>query len=160
MFLVKQNLPKSIDIVIGAARSECTAAIYQQIKNRGIPMLSYASTSTVFSKKSNYPNLFRMSPSDEYQANALADLTERYMWDKLGIVSALGIYGQELAADMRQQLSSKDIAVTATEFFERRSKRMTKQIAKVRHIDFVQHTDMYKITIRFILIMLFLFSFS
>lgn len=94
-------------------------------------MLSYASTSTVLSKKTNYPNLFRMCPSDEHQANALSDLAEKYLWNKLGIVSAKGIYGQELAADIKQQLMNKDIEITTSEFFERGSKRMTKQIAKV-----------------------------
>ena len=117
--------------MIGAARSECTARVYEQLRERGIPVITYASTSTLLSKKSNYPNLFRLCASDEHQAAALSDLVEKYNWDRVGMVAARGIYGEELMADVTQQLGIATIGVTTSQLFDRGSKRMTQQISKV-----------------------------
>ena len=74
-----------------------------------------------------------MCASDEHQAAALADLVEKYNWDRVGMVAAKGIYGEELMADLTQQLSVATIGVTTSQMYERGSKRMTKQISMVSH---------------------------
>ena len=72
-----------------------------------------------------------MCPSDEQQAKAIADLVEKYLWDKLGVIFAKGIYGQELNSEIRSTLNNKNIKVTTSQSFERGAKRMTKQISNV-----------------------------
>ena len=71
--------------MIGAYRSHCTAVIYDHLKDRELPIITFASTSSVLSKKSLYRNLFRTSPSDTLQAEAIADLIEHFKWSKVHI---------------------------------------------------------------------------
>ena len=130
IFSIK-DLPPNTDLIIGAARSACTAALYKKIDRLGIPMITYASTSTVLARKTMYPNLFRVCPSDSCQAMAIAELVEQYNWDKIGIVAANDMYGKELASDVKNLLQKRAIDVTAMQFFESGASGMTQEVFKV-----------------------------
>jgi len=125
-------LPANIDIVIGAARSVCTAAIYRVVHHLNIPMLTYASTSPVLSMKTIYPNLFRTCPSDSAQANAFSDLIEKYSWEKVGIIAADDMYGRELAADLENLLKIKAIKITTVQTFKSGANSMMKQVDNLK----------------------------
>lgn len=127
-----QQLPTNIDIIIGPARSKCTAMLYNKIESRGVPVFTYASTSSVLSKKSLYPNLFRLCPSDTHQASALSDLFERYSWEKIGIIAEEGLYGEELAADIETLLRRRQIKVTTKQTFKPSEPRLKKQMAALK----------------------------
>jgi len=61
----------------------------------------------------------------------MAEFIEKYSWDRVGLVASEGIYGEELMADLNQQLSMAAIEVTTNQKFKRGSKRMTQQISNV-----------------------------
>ena len=117
--------------MIGAARSECTLSLYRALESKGIPIITYSSTSSVLSHKSNFPNLFRVCSSDYHQALALSDLIEKYSWEKLGIVGSKGIYGQELSNRMKNELTRRSIKVTSRQEFKEGDIDMEEQVKMV-----------------------------
>ena len=65
-------------------------------KNR-IPLISYGSTSSIFSDKTKYKYFFRTCPSDVHQAAVLSALFRMYTFPEVGTVATKDIYGKELA---------------------------------------------------------------
>ena len=127
-----QSLPDDIDIVIGEYRSACTAAIYNKIEHRRIPVISYGATASVLSNKMVYPYLFRTCPSNKYQSNALNQLVAKLKWEKLGIISEKSVYGRGLFKHFVKKLHDADMWITAKEdFVPGKAERITKSILSV-----------------------------
>ena len=72
-----------------------------------------------------------MCPSDVNQAEALSELIEKYSWEKIGIVSAKGMYGEEMSADIKNSLQRKAIDVTTVSTFKERSRQLRETMTKV-----------------------------
>ena len=121
--------------MIGEARSSCTAAIYNNVENRGIPVISYGATAKNLANKGVYPRLFRTCPSDTNQAVAIGKLVRKYKWDKIGIIASRSTYSTGLAYSVKSELSSKGVKVTdLEEFSPGTAERITQNVVNVSFV--------------------------
>ena len=52
------------------------------MEEKTLPMITFTLPSSAITKKENFSNLFRVCPSDIYQAMALVELTKKFFWEK------------------------------------------------------------------------------
>ena len=83
--------------VVGAAGSDASIGANSVLGPAGIPMISFASTSPTLSDAVNYPNFFRVVPSDYLQGQALADVVEGAGYSNTAIIAQNDAYGAGLA---------------------------------------------------------------
>lgn len=74
--------------IIGPMSTGAVTAVSPLFSTYNVPHISYWATSTLFDDIPDYPFLFRMVPSDESQASAMADLIEHFGWDFVSLVAA------------------------------------------------------------------------
>ncbi len=71
----------------GAACSEASMGANAVLSAAGVPMISYASNNPILSNVSDYPDFFRIVPSEGLQAYAVADMME-----SMGVTSPAILY--------------------------------------------------------------------
>ena len=59
-----------------------------------IPQVSYASTSAVLSDKSRFEYFARTVPSNNLQAETMADIVQHFNWTYVSTVASEGEYGE------------------------------------------------------------------
>ena len=102
------------------------------MEEKTLPMITFTSPSSVITKKENFSNLFRVCPSDTYQAMALVELIKNFFWEKIGILTVKGKYEEALAAEIKDILKSKNVQVTALIIFEPNADTKTEKMKEVK----------------------------
>jgi hypothetical protein len=96
--------------VVGAARSDVTAAVASLFSLFQLPQVSYASTAAILSDKSRYDYFFRTVPSDAFQARAMADVIVHYNWTFIFAVYSADTYGREGIDSLIEALESRNVS--------------------------------------------------
>jgi branched-chain amino acid transport system substrate-binding protein len=86
-----------VDVIVGAACSGATLGAIAVAKEAGVPMISYASTSPAITTADDNGHLFRVVPSDDLQARALADAVKASGYTSPAVIYMTNDYGSGLA---------------------------------------------------------------
>ncbi|XP_078524855.1 extracellular calcium-sensing receptor-like [Lissotriton helveticus] len=81
-----------------------------------VKWISYFSTSPFLSDRQHFPSFFRTIPSDDYQAQGLAQLVIHFGWTWVGIVATDNDYGQQGVQILQQELVKTGACVAFTEY--------------------------------------------
>lgn len=79
---------------IGPVESFVTVPVASFFRLFHMPQITFASTSTVLSNRNQYGYLFRTSPPDNVQAQAIIDLILFYKWDHVSTIYSNNLYGE------------------------------------------------------------------
>jgi ABC-type branched-subunit amino acid transport system substrate-binding protein len=104
--------------IVGASYSSVTSSILSMTSTFDVPVISYASTSNDLSQTSSFPYFLRTCASDRVSMKGLADLTDAFEWDRVGIITSATTYGMGGSAYLIQYLENYGIAVEAFQAFE------------------------------------------
>ncbi|XP_069072143.1 extracellular calcium-sensing receptor-like [Pleurodeles waltl] len=90
--------------VIGESSSTISVSIARLFGLYTYPQVSYFSTSPLLDNKYEFPSFFRTIPSDDSQAQGLAQLVVHFGWTWVGIVSNEDDYGRLGSQSLKEQL--------------------------------------------------------
>ena len=103
-----------VDVVVGGFNSRVTLPLASHLQLYGIPMIDVSATLGDLSDRSRYNLFARVSPSDKFQATAIADLTQTLGHECVHLVYSKGLYGEMGSEDLKKDLASRNICI-ATE---------------------------------------------
>lgn len=86
-----------VTAIVGAACSGATLGAIAVAKEAGVPMISYASTSPAITTADDGGFLYRVVPSDDLQARALADAVTASAYTSPAVIYMTNDYGSGLA---------------------------------------------------------------
>ena len=102
--------------VVGAALSRVSTAVARLLRLFKVPQISYASTAKILSDKTIFDYFFRTIPPDSLQAQAMADIVERFNWTYVIAMHTGDIYGSEgiraLIDELRKRNSTLNCIAT------------------------------------------------
>ncbi|XP_075061872.1 extracellular calcium-sensing receptor-like [Mixophyes fleayi] len=90
--------------VLGASISTHSISIAQILGLSRLPQISYYSTSSLLSDRTQFPSFFRTVPSDAFQSHGLARLILHFRWSWVGLLAADNDYGQLGIQLVRQEI--------------------------------------------------------
>ena len=102
--------------VIGPAASWISIPVASLTALYDILQISYASTSRILSDKSRYGSFMRTVPSDEHQAEAMADFVRHFDWTYVFLVASDDDYGKMGAAAFKASAKKLNVCVAHDEF--------------------------------------------
>ncbi|XP_075434320.1 extracellular calcium-sensing receptor-like [Ascaphus truei] len=79
------------------------------------PQISFYSTSSVLSDRTQFPSFFRTVPSDTFQSQGLAQLVLHFGWTWVGLVANDNDYGQQGIQVIRREILKAGACVAFTE---------------------------------------------
>ncbi|XP_075434012.1 extracellular calcium-sensing receptor-like [Ascaphus truei] len=82
--------------VIGDSSSTHSILMAHMLGLYRFPQISYFSTSSLLSDRTQFPSFFRTVPSDVFQSRGLAQLVSYFNWTWVGLVAEDNDYGQEV----------------------------------------------------------------
>ncbi|XP_072254960.1 extracellular calcium-sensing receptor-like [Pyxicephalus adspersus] len=128
---------KSISLggVIGDSSSASSLAMARVLGLHLYPQISYFSTSSLLSDRTQFPSFFRTVPSDTFQSRGLAQLVSFFGWVWVGLVAEDTDYGQEGIRATRSEILKSGACVAFTEYIltsrqDRNAPRLSKVIAE------------------------------
>ncbi|XP_063785730.1 extracellular calcium-sensing receptor-like [Pseudophryne corroboree] len=113
--------------------------------------ISYFSTSSLLSDRTQFPSFFRTVPSDAFQSQGLAEMVNHFGWTWVGLVASDTDYGQEGIKVIKQEIARSGACVAFTEYITSvLSYKNIRDIAKVIKISTAKvvvafSTDIYLI---------------
>ncbi|XP_075329389.1 extracellular calcium-sensing receptor-like [Odontesthes bonariensis] len=118
--------------VVGESGSTPSISMSRVIGSFNIPQVSYFATCACLSDKKQYPTFFRTVPSDQFQAEALANLVKHFGWTWIGAVRSDSDYGNNGMASFLEAAHREGICVEYSEAFYRTNPhRKIKRVADV-----------------------------
>ncbi|KAF5895988.1 extracellular calcium-sensing receptor-like [Clarias magur] len=96
----------------GSAESTIVSRVLQLFR---IPMISYFSSCSCLSDRREFPNFFRVIPSDANQVKAIAKLLIHFNWTWIGIVRGDHVYGHSALHGLLQALEGTNVCVSYQE---------------------------------------------
>lgn len=106
---IYQPRHERISAVIGPAASWISIPIARLLGLYSIPQISYASTSRILGDKTRYNSFLRTVPSDEFQAQAMAEFVRHFKWNYVFLIASDDDYGKMGAAAFK--VSAKNLSV-------------------------------------------------
>ncbi|XP_072895179.1 extracellular calcium-sensing receptor-like [Hemitrygon akajei] len=88
----------NVAAIVGCGPSTNSIVTARTIGSFGIPLVSYFSTCSCLSDKTEYPTFIRTIPSDQYQSKILAELVKTFGWTWIGTIRSntdYGIFGMQ-----------------------------------------------------------------
>ncbi len=111
-----------VPVIIGAASSEVTLAVFEVTRDARVVQISGTSTSTLLTTAADDGYLFRTCPSDELQARLVAQRAAGKPFQRVAIIYLPGAYGLGLANKFEADFTALGGTVTARrEYAEGRS---------------------------------------
>lgn len=109
--------------VVGPAASWISIPMASLLGLYNILQISYASTSRILSDKSRYKSFMRTVPSDEFQAEAMADFVHRFEWNYVFLIASDDDYGKMAAAAFKTAAKNLNICIADDEFIAFRAEK-------------------------------------
>ena len=128
---VDSQLAQGADVVISATSSQATLAALDQVVAAGVLMVGSSQTAVELSDVDDAGLYFRTSPSDEVQAEVLADRILDGDPATVGIIARDDAYGQSLADAVGGQVEAGGAAVVDTVFYSTDATRYTRQVSAI-----------------------------
>ncbi|XP_018416497.1 PREDICTED: extracellular calcium-sensing receptor-like [Nanorana parkeri] len=99
------------------------------------PQISYFSTSSLLSDRTQFPSFFRTVPSDTFQSRGLAQLVSLFGWTWVGLIAEDTDYGQEGIRATKSEILKSGACIAFTEYIltsrlDRNAPRLSKVIAE------------------------------
>ncbi|XP_043932261.1 extracellular calcium-sensing receptor-like [Protopterus annectens] len=94
----------SLAAIIGDSQSSCSIPMAHLLGLYFQPQISYFASSPVLNDRKQYPSFFRTIPSDEFQAQGLAELLSYFSWTWVGILAEDTNYGQVGAQILKEAI--------------------------------------------------------
>ncbi|XP_075330480.1 extracellular calcium-sensing receptor-like [Odontesthes bonariensis] len=118
--------------VVGESGSTPSISISRIIGSFNVPQVSHFATCACLSDKQQYPTFFRTIPSDQFQAEALANLVKHFGWTWIGAVRSDSDYGNNGMASFLEAAHREGICVEYSEsFFRTNPRSKIKRVADV-----------------------------
>ncbi|CAB4063751.1 GRM8 [Lepeophtheirus salmonis] len=108
--------------VIGAAFSGVSIMVANILRLFQIPQISYASTSTELSDKTRFEYFSRVVPPDNFQAQAMVEISKMMKWSYVSTVAAEGEYGEKGIASFIALAKKDGICVAVSTKISRNAK--------------------------------------
>lgn len=122
------NKDKRISAVIGPAASWISIPVARLLGLYGIPQISYASTSRSLNDKTRYNSFLRTVPSDQLQAQAMAQLIHHFHWNYVFLIGSDDDYGKMGAAAFKLAAKNLSVCIANDEFIAFGSPKSDRQI--------------------------------
>ena len=119
---------KRISAVIGPASSWISIPVARLLGLYGIPQISYASTSRILADKTRYGSFLRTVPSDQFQAQAMAELVHYFHWNYVFLIASDDDYGKMGAAAFKTAAKNLSVCIANDEFVSFGSPNADRQI--------------------------------
>ncbi|XP_020621440.1 extracellular calcium-sensing receptor-like [Orbicella faveolata] len=119
---------KRISAVIGPAVSWISIPVARLLGLYGIPQISYASTSRILGDKTRYNSFLRTVPSDEYQAQAMAEFVHHFQWNYVFLIASDDDYGKMGAAAFKTAAKNLSVCIANDEYIAFGSPNADRQI--------------------------------
>lgn len=119
---------KRISAVIGPASSWISIPVARLLGLYGIPQISYASTSRILADKTRYGSFLRTVPSDQFQAQAMAELVQYFHWNYVFLIASDDDYGKMGAAAFKTAAKNLSVCIANDEFVSFSSPNADRQI--------------------------------
>ncbi|XP_063302503.1 extracellular calcium-sensing receptor-like [Pelobates fuscus] len=113
-YCCRENPP--LAAVIGHSSSTYSMSMAHLLGLYRYPQVSYFSTSSLLSDRTQFPSFFRTVPSDKFQSVGLAHLVLRYQWTWIGLLAPDNDYGQEGIQVIKKEIMNSGACVAFTEF--------------------------------------------
>uniref|UniRef100_A0A8C5MG18 G-protein coupled receptors family 3 profile domain-containing protein n=1 Tax=Leptobrachium leishanense TaxID=445787 RepID=A0A8C5MG18_9ANUR len=118
--------------VIGDSSSASSLALARMLGLYHYPQISYFSTSSVLSDRTQFPSFFRTVPSDTFQSQGLAQLVSYFGWTWVGLLAEDSDYGLDGIRATKTEILRSGSCVAFTEYIlTSRSDRNAPHISKV-----------------------------
>ena len=119
---------KRISAVIGPASSWISIPVARLLGLYGIPQISYASTSRILADKTRYGSFLRTVPSDQFQAQAMAELVQYFHWNYVFLIASDDDYGKMGAAAFKTAAKNLSVCIANEELVSFSSPNADRQI--------------------------------
>ncbi|XP_056425654.1 extracellular calcium-sensing receptor-like [Hyla sarda] len=102
--------------VIGDSSSASSLPLARLLGLYSYPQISYFSTSSIFSDKTQFPSFFRTVPSDNFQSHGLAQLVAFFGWTWVGLIAEDTDYGLDGIRATKTEIIRSGVCVAFTEY--------------------------------------------
>ena len=117
-----------ISAVIGPAASWISIPVARLLGLYGIPQISYASTSRILGDKTRYKSFLRTVPSDDFQAQAMAEFVRNFKWNYVFLIASDDDYGKMGAAAFKVSAKNLNVCIANDVFIAFNSQNSDQQI--------------------------------
>lgn len=128
-------LGANVDVVVGAASSDVSLAVLDQITNAGVMQISPANTSTKFDTYDDKGLYFRTAPSDVLQGRVLADTIAADGYTNVAIMARQEAYGEALAENVEKYFTESGGEVVAKVLYSPESPNFSAEIGEIAAAD-------------------------
>ncbi|XP_041441587.1 extracellular calcium-sensing receptor-like [Xenopus laevis] len=104
----------ALTAVIGHSMSTYSILMAQILGLYKFPQISYFSTSSLLSEKTQFPSFFRTVPSDDFQSRGLAQMVLHFKWKWVGLIAYNHDYGTEAIEVIKRKVMKEGACVAYT----------------------------------------------
>ncbi|XP_043926781.1 vomeronasal type-2 receptor 1-like [Protopterus annectens] len=105
-----------VSVLVGDPSSSQSMIISRTLGPYHVPLVSYFSTCSCLSSKSQFPAFLRTIPSDQFQARAMAHLVKHFQWTWVGILASDDDYGINGIQKFTEEINANEFCIS---FFEK-----------------------------------------
>ena len=107
----------TVTALIGGDFTTVSINLANMLQLVDLPQVSYGSTSTVLSDKSNYEAFFRTVPPDNFQSKAMVDIIAHNEWKCVAVIGVDDPYGRSGVESFVQEAKKQNICIALRELF-------------------------------------------
>uniref|UniRef100_A0A672Z7L7 G-protein coupled receptors family 3 profile domain-containing protein n=1 Tax=Sphaeramia orbicularis TaxID=375764 RepID=A0A672Z7L7_9TELE len=101
----------SVPLIIGPGFSSTGVILSRILRPLSVPLVSYSASCPCLSDRHKFPIFFRTTPSDVYQARAIAQLVLHFRWTWIGAVIANDGYGHSALQVLEEEIQGKQVCL-------------------------------------------------
>ncbi|MGH3358050.1 MAG: ABC transporter substrate-binding protein, partial [Nocardioidaceae bacterium] len=132
---VDKLLAADADVVVGAASSDVSLSVLDQITNAGVLQISPANTSTAFDTYDDKGLYFRTAPSDVLQGRVMADQLAADGFTNVAIMARQDAYGEALAENVEKFFTEQGGEVVANVLYSPESPNYSSEVDEIAAAD-------------------------
>nr|XP_047142847.1 metabotropic glutamate receptor 3-like [Hydra vulgaris] len=116
---LNRNQFKNILGFVGPAESSTSIYVHALTSvYEHIPIISYAAVSLELNDKTKFPNFFRTVPADNFQAEFIKKVLQKYKWNFISVIAVDSSYGRAGLEILKQNYESDDICIDVLEILQ------------------------------------------